>query len=176
MASPPLLPYSVPVDRLRIMLMLILGVVVIWRLLPRRRNSWQLWIYLAVLALGFFGTQTILKSSNNAGYAFPLIFQFAVVFHYWSWYVFSFDKVREPRQLATTSSRLRPYDKLLSYLGNKRDFTIAVIAMNLISAGLVLWYYKLGGPGQLRYFFDYNYFLYFLVFHVTFSFRPRLRK
>jgi hypothetical protein len=175
MASPPLLPYSVPVDRLRIMLMLILGAVVIWRLLPRR-NSWQLWIYLVVLAVGFFGTQTILKSSNNAGYAFPLIFQFAVVFHYWSWYVFSFDKLRvKPRTPATTSPELHPYDKLLSYLGNKRDFTIAVIVMNLISAGLVLWYYKLGGPGQLRYFFDYNYFLFFLVFHVTFSFRPRLR-
>jgi hypothetical protein len=176
MASPPLLPYSVPVDRLRIMLMLILGAVVIWRLLPRQRNSWQLWIYLGVLAVGFFGTQAILKSSNNAGYAFPLIFQFAVVFHYWSWYVFSFDKLRaKPRTLATTSPRRRPYDKLLSYLGNKRHFTIAVIVMNLISAGLVFWYYKLGGPGQLRYFFDYNYFLYFLVFHVTFSFRPRLR-
>jgi hypothetical protein len=176
MASPPLLPYSAPMDRLRIALMLVLGAIVIWRLLPRRRNSWQLWIYLAVLAGGFFTTQTILKSSNNAGYAFPLIFQFAVVFHYWSWYVFSFDKLRaKPRTLAAPTQKLQPYDKLLSYLGNSRDFTIAVIVLNLISAGVVLWYYRFGGPGPLRYFFDYNYFLYFLVFHVTFSFRPRLR-
>jgi hypothetical protein len=51
-----------------------------------------------------------------------------------------------------------------------------VIGLNLISTAGVLWYYRLEGPGSLRYFLDYNYFLYFLVFHVTFSFRPRLRR
>jgi hypothetical protein len=35
---------------------------------------------------------------------------------------------------------------------------------------------ELGGPSALRYFLDYNYFLYFLVLHVTFSFRPILRR
>ena len=175
-ASPPLLPYSVPVDRVRVALMLILTAIVLWRLIPRRGKSWQLWIYLAVLAGAFAGTQTILKSSNNAGYAFPLIFQFAVVFHYWSWYVFSFDKLRaKSSPPAQPGSSLRPYDKMLTYLGSKPHFTAAVIVLNLISAVGVLWYYKLGGPGPLRYFLDYNYFLYFLVFHVTFSFRPVLR-
>jgi hypothetical protein len=173
-ASPPLLAYSVPVDRLRILLMLILGAAVIRRLF--RTNSWQLWIYLAVLAGGFFSTQAILKSSNNAGYAFPLIFQFAVVFHYWSWYVFSFDKLRAKRPApplpSTTPSA---YEKMLTYLGSTPHFTAVVIALNLVSVAGVLWYYRLGGPGGLRYFLDYNYFLYFLVFHVTFSFRPRLR-
>jgi hypothetical protein len=175
-ASPPLLPYSVPVDRVRVALMLILTAVVLWRLIPRRGKSWQLWIYFAVLAGAFAGTQTILKSSNNAGYPFPLIFQFAVVFHYWSWYVFSFDKLRaKPSPPARPATSLRPYDKLLSYLASKPHFTAIVIVLNLISAVGVLWYYRLGGPGALRYFLDYNYFLYFLVFHVTFSFRPRLR-
>jgi hypothetical protein len=176
-ASPPLLPYSVPVDRVRFALMLILTAIVLWRLFPRRGKSWQLWIYLAVLAGAFASTQTILKSSNNAGYAFPLIFQFAVVFHYWSWYVFSFDKLRAKSQLpGRAKTNLRRYDKMLAYLGSKPHFTAIVIGLNLISTAGVLWYYRLGGPGSLRYFLDYNYFLYFLVFHVTFSFRPSLRR
>jgi hypothetical protein len=64
---------------------------------------------------------------------------------------------------------------MLTYLGSTRHFTAAVIVLNLISVIGVLWYYRLGSPGGLRYIFDYNYFLYFLVFHVTFSFRPTLR-
>lgn len=176
-ASPPLLPYPVPVDRVRVALMFILAAVVLWRLIPGPGKSWQLWIYLAVLAGAFAGTQTILKSSNNAGYPFPLIFQFAVVFHYWSWYVFSFDKLRAKRPAAARPpTSLRPYDKLLTYLTSKPHFSAIVIVLNLISAVGVLWYYRLGGPGVVRYFFDYNYFLYFLVFHVTFSFRPTLHR
>jgi hypothetical protein len=175
-ASPPLLPYSVPLERVRFALMLILTGLVVWRLIPGPGKSWQLWIYLAVLAGAFASMQTILKSSNNAGYPFPLIFQFAVVFHYWSWYVFSFDKLRTksspPAQLP---KHLRQYDKLLSYLGSKPHFTAIVVVLNLISAAGVVWYYRLAGTGMLRYFLDYNYFLYFLVFHVTFSFRPSLR-
>jgi hypothetical protein len=175
-ASPPLLPYSAPVDHVRVALMLILTAIVLWRLIPRPGKSWQLWIYLAVLAGAFAGTQTILKSSNNAGYAFPLIFQFAVVFHYWSWYVFSFDKLRAKLQSPPRpGTSLRTYDKMLAYLGSKPHFTAVVIVLNVMSAAVVLWYYRLAGPPALRYFFDYNYFLYFLVFHVTFSFRPTLR-
>jgi hypothetical protein len=164
------------VDRVRVALMLILAAVVLWRLIPGPGKSWQLWIYLAVLAGAFAGTQTVLKSSNNAGYPFPLIFQFAVVFHYWSWYVFSFDKLRaKPALPARPASSLRPYDRLLAYLSSKPHFTAIVIVLNLISAVGVLWYYRPGGPSPFRYLLDYNYFLYFLVFHVTFSFRPRLR-
>jgi len=175
-ASPPLLPYSTPINRLRVALMLVLSALVIWRLIPRRGKGWQLWIYLAVLAGAFAASQTILRSSNNAGYAFPLIFQFAVVFHYWSWYVFSFDKLgikSRPPLSSATSPRL--YDRMLSYLGSKPHFTTIVIVMNVISVLFVLWYYRFGAPSGLRYFLDYNYFLYFLVFHVTFSFRPLLR-
>jgi hypothetical protein len=173
LASPPLLPYPPTVDRIRVVLMLLLTAIVIWRLIPRRGKGWQLWIYLAVLAGAFASTQTILKTSNNAGYAFPLIFQFAVVFHYWSWYVFSFDKLRAKRPASSLPMRtLSPYDKMLTYMGSMPHFTAIVILLNLISIAGVMWYYRLGGPGGLRYFLDYNYFLYFLVFHVTFSFRP----
>jgi len=175
-ASPPLLPYSPPINRLRVALMLVLSALVIWRLIPRRGQGWQLWIYLAVLAGAFAASQTILRSSNNAGYAFPLIFQFAVVFHYWSWYVFSFDKLRVKSRAPVSSATCpRLYDRLLSYLGSKPHFTAIVIVMNVISVLFVLWYYRFGAPSGLRYFLDYNYFLYFLVFHVTFSFRPILR-
>ena len=174
-ASPPLLPYSAPIDRLRVALMLVLSALVIWRLIPRRGKGWQLWIYLAVLAGAFAASQTILRSSNNAGYAFPLIFQFAVVFHYWSWYVFSLDKLGV-KSRPPLNSAARLYDRMLSYLGSKPHFTAIVIVMNVISVLFVLWYYRFGAPSGLRYFFDYNYFLYFLVFHVTFSFRPILRR
>ncbi len=176
-ASPPLLPYSAPIDSLRVALMLVLSALVIWRLIPRRGKGWQLWIYLAVLAGAFAASQTILRSSNNAGYAFPLIFQFAVVFHYWSWYVFSFDKLSiKSRPPLNSAASPRLYDRMLSYLGSKPHFTAIVIVLNVISVLFVLWYYRLGAPSGLRYFFDYNYFLYFLVFHVTFSFRPTLRR
>jgi hypothetical protein len=176
LASPPLLPYPATLDRVRVALIFFLTALVIWRLIPRRGKSWQLWIYLAVLVGAFASTQAILKTSNNAGYAFPLIFQFAVVFHYWSWYVFSFDKLRTKRPAPAPPTTARSlYDKMLTYMGSAPHFTAIVIVLNLISILGVLWYYRLGGPGGLRYFLDYNYFLYFLVFHVTFSFRPVLR-
>ena len=114
--------------------MLVLGALVIWRLIPRRGTGWQLWIYLAALAGAFGASQTILRSSNNAGYAFPLIFQFAVVFHYWSWYVFSFDKLGiKSRPPVSSAGSPHLYDRMLSYLGSKPHFTAIVIAMNVIS-------------------------------------------
>ena len=116
----------------------------------------------------------MLFRSSNAGYPFPLIFQFVVVFHYWSWYVFSFDKLRGVANkpfTAPTGGGL--YARMLDYLRRGPYFTAAVIGLNLIAAVGVFWYYKLSGPTPLRFAFDYNYFLYFLVFHVTFSFSPK---
>jgi hypothetical protein len=176
LASPPLLPYSWLVSDLRIVLLVILSGLVLWRLLPGGGRSSQLWIYLLVLVIAFAGTQMILKSSNNAGYPFPLIFQFVVVFHYWSWYVFSFDKLSTiTSKPLMTSLDGRPYDRMLGYLRGRPYFAATVLGLNLISAAGVFWYYKLNGPNPLRFAFDYNYFLYFLVFHVTFSFSPKPR-
>ena len=170
-----MLPYSRPLADLRLVLLVILSVIVLWRLWPGNNRS-QLWIYLLVLATAFAGTQMILKSSSNAGYPFPLIFQFVVVFHYWSWYVFSFDKLRTAASKPLQASTIRaPYDRMLDYLRRGPYFTAAVIGLNLIAAAGVSWYYKLNGPTTLRFAFDYNYFLYFLVFHVTFSFSPKPR-
>jgi hypothetical protein len=172
LASPALLPYSEKTNTLRDLLIVILSGLVLWRLLPRKGRTSQLWIYLAVLAGSFALTQTVLKRSSNAGYAFPLIFQFAVVFHYWSWYVFSFDK------LASITKRFSPsqgYQRLLEYMRQTPYFILTVVTLNVISGIGVLWYYRFAGQGALRYLFDYNCFLYVLVFHVTFSFRPLFR-
>jgi hypothetical protein len=176
LASPPLLPYSSALASLRFVLIVILAAFVLWKLVPRGRRSSQLWLYLLVLTTAFAGTQMILKSSSNAGYPFPLIFQFVVVFHYWSWYVFSFDKQRALKSASVTLPvSARRYDQMLAWLRRAPNFTATVVLLNLISGLVVFWYYKLGGPMTLRLGFDYSYFLYFLVFHVTFSFNPRLR-
>jgi hypothetical protein len=94
LASPPLLPFPDWLEKLRRFLVVLLAALVLWKLLVGPKQNTQLWICLIVVVVGLYGTQAILKSSNNAGYHFPLIFQFVVVFHYWSWYVFSFDKLR----------------------------------------------------------------------------------
>lgn len=178
LASPPLLPFPDWLDKLRLLMVALLGALVLWKLLIRPRQNTQLWICLVAIVLGLYGTQAILKGSNNAGYHFPLIFQFVVVFHYWSWYVFSFDKLRVLPQSKSIPPRVSTagwYDRALALLRPARNFWLTVIILNLISAAGVFWYYKLGGPLGLRFGFDYNYFLYFLVFHVTFSFSPKPR-
>lgn len=176
LASPPLLPYSRPVSIVRLVLLALLSLGVVYRLIPRRGRASQLWIYLLVLVIAFAGTQMILKSSSNAGYPFPLIFQFVVVFHYWSWYVFSFDKLRTPvNKTLPPSTAVGTYDRMLGYLRRAPYFTATVMVLNLISGAGVLWYYKWNGPAGLRFGFDYGYFLYFLVLHVTFSFSPKPR-
>jgi hypothetical protein len=172
LASPPLLPFPDWLEELRLLLVVLLGALVLWKLLVRPRQNTQLWICLIVMVVGLYGTQAILKSSNNAGYHFPLIFQFVVMFHYWSWYVFSFDKLRSLPQSKPIPLSAGWYDRALARLRTARNFWLTVIGLNLISAAGVFWYYKLGGPLALRFAFDYNYFLYFLVFHVTFSFSP----
>jgi hypothetical protein len=176
LASPPLLPYPGWLEELRLLLVVLLAAVVLWKLLVRPKQNTQLWICLVVVVVGLYGTQAILKSSNNAGYHFPLIFQFVVVFHYWSWYVFSFDKLRtlpQAKPIPSRSPSVGRYDRALALLRPARNFWLTVIILNLVSAVGVFWYYKLGGPLALRFAFDYNYFLYFLVFHVTFSFSPK---
>ncbi len=178
LASPPLLPFPDWLEKLRLFLVVLLAALVLWKLLVRPKQNTQLWICLIVVVFGLYGTQAILKSSNNAGYHFPLIFQFVVVFHYWSWYVFSFDRLRvlqRSKPTLTSSPSTGWYDRALALLRPARNFWLTVIMLNLVSAAGVLWYYKLGGPQALRFAFDYNYFLYFLVFHVTFSFSPKPR-
>jgi hypothetical protein len=104
------------------------------------------------------------------------MFQMVVVFHYWSWYVFSLNKLRANESAAPQAhapNSLRLYDRMLRSLGSVPNFLMLVVALNLLSIAGVLWYNKWDAPAALRYVFDYKYFLYFLVFHVTFSLNPK---
>lgn len=174
LASPPLLPLSAPLANLRLAIMILLGAVLLWKIIVGWRQNPQLWVYLAFFVAMYVGLQFVLRTSQRAGYVVPLLFHFVVVFHYFSWYVFSFDKLR-----AFSASRARPalagnfFDRLLGHLRTVPKFAAAVIALNLVSFSLALWYTRMDGPDPLRYAFAYDYFLYFLVFHVSFSFGPK---
>lgn len=176
LASPPLLPYPESINYLRVVIAFGLGLLLLWRLFGPGKGKQQLWICLLVLAFGMMIIRTVLKTSNNAGWAFPVLFQFVVVYHYWSWYVFSLDKIRAHKKpLFVHATFTNNYDRVLGYLRQGKYFVAAMIGMTLLSGAGVFWYYKFGGPPILRFVFDYNYFLYFLVFHVSFSFNPKLK-
>ncbi|MBA3442048.1 MAG: hypothetical protein H0T92_19485 [Pyrinomonadaceae bacterium] len=174
LASPPLLPFSPALSDLRLALIVLLGALVLWKLLPRVQQNRELWLYLAIFAVIFMVLQTTVKTANRIGYTAPMLFQFVVVFHYFSWYVFSLDKLRTAAPPVPTNSQHKSfYDQMLACLRNRRQFVAAVVALNLTAAAGSLWYYQLNSPAAMRYGFDYNYFLYILVFHVTFSFNPK---
>ncbi|MGI9107591.1 MAG: hypothetical protein ACR2G4_15240 [Pyrinomonadaceae bacterium] len=174
LASPPLLPLSNWAANLRWILIALLGIVLLWRVWPGLWENRQFWLYLAIFAVTFLVLQTVLKTASRASYAVPMIFQFVVVFHYFSWYVFSFDKLRALSGTAVKAPQANSrYDRLLASLRRAPRFMAVVAALSLLSAAGAIWYYQFNGPTTLRYAFDYNYFLYFLVFHVTFSFCPK---
>ncbi len=174
LASPPLLPLSNTAANLRLALIVALSLLLLWRIWPRLWENRQFWLYLLVFAATLFLLQTALKGASRAGYAVPMIFQFVVVFHYFSWYVFSFDKLRELRGAPVRAvQKSSSYDRLLASLRRAPRFAAIVAALSVLSAAGVVWFYQFNGPSALRYVFDYNYFLYFLVFHVTFSFSPK---
>jgi hypothetical protein len=120
---------------------------------------------------------TAMQWMRTHNYAAPLFFVFLVVFHYWSWYVFSLEKIAlrpAPRAPQPVKTGL---DGLLARISTRRGFLTAVVLLNLISfAGAYAYYVMhlsadLAAP--LRYAFDLKYFLYILVFHVTTSFVPK---
>lgn len=174
--SLPLPPLSPTLNAIRIALVLILIAVVFWKALPHLKRNRTFWLYFLFLVAVFAVLQKVIRAGNGTGYELPIMFQLVVVFHYWSWYVFSFDKLSamsgsvKPNTLPTAAT---VYDRMLGQLRSLSRFTALVIALNLLSIAGVLWYSQLNGPAALRYVFDYNYFLYFLVFHVTFSFGPK---
>lgn len=174
-SSPPLLPLTPFGARLRFALIVLLSLIMLWRLRPVLFEHKQLWLYLAMFALLFAGLQYGLKLSTRAGYDMPMIFQLVVVFHYWSWYVFSLNKMRAPASASLAAPPANTYERLLGRLKQLPQFLVAMLTLNLLSAAAAFWYYRSGhAPASVRFFLDYNYFLYFLVLHVTFSFAPKL--
>jgi hypothetical protein len=171
--SAPALPFSVANLRLTAIALLI-GLAA-WRLL-RNWEADRPWIVPLAFATVFAGGQALLGTSLRMKDTDTHFFQLVVVFHYLLWYVFSFQRLRERRLSARPSVVTgNGYDRFLQWLGQPLQFGIAVIVLNAISVVGVCWYYIFSGPTTLRFAFDYNYFLYALVFHVTFSLQPRRR-
>ena len=94
LAAPPLLPLEPFWARLRWALIALLSAVLLWQVGRNLSTERDLWLYLAVFGASLVALQNWLKIVVNEGYAVPMIFQFVVVFHYFSWYVFTFDKMR----------------------------------------------------------------------------------
>jgi len=171
--SLPLAPLSPTMQAIRLALIFVLVALVLWKALPHIKRNRAFWIYFLFLIGIFAALQKLIKGAGVAGLDAPVMFQLVVVFHYWSWYVFSFSKLRAGGNAPPPSTSLTTYDRMLASLRDMKNFTTLVLALNLLSVAGVLWYAAWDGPAALRYVFDYNYFLYFLVFHVTFSFGPK---
>jgi hypothetical protein len=175
--SLPLAPLSPALNAIRLALVALLAIIVLWKAVPHLKQTRTFWLYFLFLVAVFAVLQKAIRSGGGVGYEFPVMFQMVVVFHYWSWYVFSFDKLKagseHPLAPSVPAHQPSPYERMLGQLRSLPRFTALVIALNLVSLAGVLWYARLHGPAPLRFVFDYNYFLYFLVFHVTFSFGPK---
>ena len=182
--SLPLAPLSTFMQAIRFTLIFILAALVLWKALPELKRTRAFWVYFLALIAIFALLQKVIRETGGAGYVVPVMFQLVVVFHYWSWYVFSFNKLLAARHAPNTATAsaavaVTPatstalYDRMLARLRSISNFTLVVVALNLLSIAGVLWYGRWDGPAALRYTFDYSYFLYFLVFHVTFSFGPK---
>ena len=130
------------------------------------------WVYLALFGLGMIAFQQVFRPFGKLGYVMPMIFQVIVVFHYFSWYVFSYSKFGAIKKAGIQFESVGVFDKFLVNLRDPWFFTLIMIALNAVSFAGVFWYYSGGAPEVLKYGFNYSYFLYFLVFHVTFSFSP----
>jgi hypothetical protein len=168
----PALPRPLSVANLRVTAIILLMILAAWRLFANWKAD-QSWVVPLTFATVFAGGQALLGTSLRMKDTDTHFFQLVVVFHYLLWYVFSFQRLRERKVNARPSAVTRNgYDRFLRWLGQPLQFGIAVIVLNAISVVGVCWYYMFSGPTALRFAFDYNYFLYALVFHVTFSLQP----
>lgn len=128
-------------------------------------------IYFAILVGLLLFAKLGLQVSRYYLLVAPLFFSFLVVFHYFSWYVFSLDTIRAsgaPRMAANGG-----VEGLLSRMSDRAGFLKTVIVLNVVSLAGVLAWASYPGVRMLDYAFSLDYFLYFLVFHVTMSFAPR---
>lgn len=154
-------------------LVLLGGIVVVRRSrrleVDRRRERY----YFLILISFFLAAKIALEIGRYYLLVAPLFFSFLVVFHYFSWYVFSLEKIDSVRNPEANGSAESWVDRILGLMATRASFLNAVFILNLISLAGVVAYHSIGSPGSLKYAFDLEYFLYFLVFHVTMSFAPR---
>ena len=173
--SSPLAPLTPTLQMLRFALIALLAGFVLWKAIPHFKQNRVFWLYFLLFMAIFASLQKVITAAGGSGVEFPVMFQLVVVFHYLSWYVFSFDKLRNcsESQSSTQSLPVAAFDRFLFRFQNISNFVLLVVGLNFVSALGVLWYTRWNGPAPLRYAFDYRYFLYFLVLHVTFSFAPK---
>jgi hypothetical protein len=170
--SAPLFAYPFTQVNLRWAGIVSLSLILLAWLLPRQRGNAQVWVYLLSMIGLVIALQAILKTSNLAEQSLRFFAQFVLVFHYFLWYVITFDKYRGKAPASGQVARRNYYDRMLAYLRRTPQFPIAVVVLNLASLAGVAWYYQANAAPRLLSFFDYRFFLYFLAFHVTFSFKP----
>ena len=173
--SVPWAPLSPTLRTVRIVLLIAVLAFVVWIVAPRWREYGSFWLYVLFLIAMFAGLQKLIRWGDAAQLVMPIMFQVVVVFHYWSWYVFSIDKLAANAQVSRPAAvDSKPfYDRVMGWFGSLPKFIGLVLVLNLISTLIAVWYGKLHGPPELRFAFDYSYFLYFLVLHVTLSFAPK---
>lgn len=155
--SASLVPAAFPLRGLHIALIVILGLVGICQI---ARSPWKnlgTWTFLAAMAALFVVPVIFLIRQNGPEGGFPYLFQFLVVFHYISWYVFALRN-------GANSVRRTP------------AWIIFTVLLNAVFVGIV-WFHHSGGlPTYLSAPFRIEYFVYALLFHVCLSFGHRRSK
>lgn len=174
------LPLHSPQDKVQLYLgicalagLLIYLAQLIW---PKQWASRQLGLGYAFLGLFLFtAAAVVIKALHLRGVNSPSFFAFLVVFHYFSWYVFSLERAGA-RPVAPTQNRPEGFAALLQVLRTVPGFLKAVVVMNVFFIGCAYAYYVLHISPALKIAFDFKVFIYLLVFHVTTSFVPKVSR
>jgi hypothetical protein len=173
LASPPMLHLDAALATLRNVLIVVFAAIFLWQVAPTFVRNRSAWSYIVILVMLLIAAHQIIRPSAKLGYVVPMLFQLIVVFHYFSWYVFSYSKFSAlKKNESQRPQRMNIYDRFLWNLRDRTYFTFAIILLNVVSFAGVFWFYSGRAPEMLGYLFNYNYFIYFLVLHVTFSFNP----
>jgi len=138
-----------------------------------RGRSGLRYAFLALLL--FAGAATAIKVLRMHGLNSPSLFAFLVVFHYFSWYVFSLERAgaSPTAQVVQHAAGLSAFLQLLRTVPG---FLKAVVVMNVFFIGCAYAYYILRLSPALRVPFDFKFFIYLLVFHLTTSFVPKISR
>jgi hypothetical protein len=157
-------------------LCLLSGLLIGWTYLgwPRRwERSRAGFRYASWALLSFALLVTAMKWLRMHGVISPSFLGFLVVFHYFSWYVFSFQKMRAAPPANAMTLQATGFAEWLQPLRERSGFLKAVVVMNAISLAGAYAYYIAHLSPAMRIAFDLKFFMYVLVFHVTTSFLPR---
>jgi hypothetical protein len=148
---------------------------VAWLFWPKQWVRGRLGLRYAFLALLLFaGAAAVIKGLRMHGLSSPSFFAFLVVFHYFSWYVFSLERASaRPAPIARQAVGLKAF---LQFLRTVPGFLKAVVVMNVFFMGCAYAYYILHLSPALKVPFDFKFFTYLLVFHVTTSFVPKISR